>query len=173
MASDLPQLIPLDKDIDVLPGLDRKQMKTSLANVLEQRVSVHEAFDSARAAGALGGGPDPQAGSPLAARWSKYKAFCLASFQTRASDFAKADMSILFSKRVRDRLAELAVSTDEAQLITMMQQNEEGLRSQIKGQSAELERLHKESLHWEMIELISPTCEHAVHHGSESCRSVR
>jgi hypothetical protein len=152
------RVTPLNKDIDVLPGLDRKQLKPSLVNVLEQRVSVQEAFDAPKV-GSLGGSADSVVGTSLAARWSKYKAYCLASFQTRAADFAKTDISILFSKRVRDRLAELAVTTDEAQLITMMQQNEEGLRSQIKQQSVELERLHKESQHWEMIELISKSCE--------------
>jgi hypothetical protein len=155
------QLATLNKDIDVLPGYERKQLKPAMVNILEQQVSVNEAFDAppVKVDPFATGTEDPQASTSLAARWSKYKNFCLASFQTRASDFTKTDVSMLVSRRVRDRLAELAVSSDEAQLITSMQQNEEALREEIKSQSAELERLHRDSLHWEMIELISRSCE--------------
>jgi hypothetical protein len=150
---------PIKKDIDVLAGFERKVLKPSSINILEQQVSVNEAFDSSSNKKV-----DPFAinqqgtASSLQTRWSKYKNFCLGSFQTRASDFAKSDIPVLFSRRVRDRLAELAVTSDEAAQITLMQQNEEKLREMIKKQSKKLEELHKDGKHWEMIELVSSSC---------------
>lgn len=156
-----PTLTPLDKDIDVLPGYDVKQLKPSMVNILEQQVSVNEAFDNAgKVADPFApSSEDADKASSLGARWSKFKSICIGSFETRASDFAKSELKVLFSKRVRDRLAELEVANDEAKQITLMQQNEERLKAEIKRQSVELEKLHKASMHWEMIELISSACE--------------
>ena len=159
MSEDAPQLNPLNKDVDLLPGYEVKKLRPSAINFLETQVSVDEAFSGANQDANKTADGDDQGISSLAARWSKYKNFCLTSFQTNASDFAKTDIPVLFSKRVRDRLAELAVTSDEQQLITLMQQNEERLRAEIKKQSAELEKLHRDSLHWEMIELISNSCQ--------------
>lgn len=150
-------LIPINKDIDLLPGYEVKKLKPSAVNFLEQQVSVDEAFSSQN--NLLANTETRQDASSLQARWSKFKNFCLTSFQTNASDFAHTNLPILFSKQVRDHLAELAVTSDEAQMITLMQQNEEKLRIEIKRQAVELERLHRESMHWEMIELISKACQ--------------
>lgn len=152
-------LTPLNKDIDVLPGYERKQLRPSQLDVLEQQVSVNEAFDQTKTEDLFQMGHESISSGSLQANWTKFKNFCLASFQTRASDFAKTEQTIVFSKQVRDRLAELEVSTDEAQMITLMQQNEEKLRNEIKKQSKELERLHANQMHWEMIELISKACQ--------------
>lgn len=152
-----PTLNPIDKDIDLLPGYEVKKLKPSAIDFLEQQVSVDEAFSSNT--GLLGATETRQDASSLQARWSKFKNFCLTSFQTNASDFAHTNVPILFSKQVRDHLAELAVTSDEAQMITLMQQNEEKLRVEIKKQAVELEKLHKQSMHWEMIELISKACQ--------------
>ncbi|OHS96304.1 hypothetical protein TRFO_37518 [Tritrichomonas foetus] len=153
-------LNPINKDVDLLPGFEKKVMKPCPVNFLESQISVDEAFVNTTEGNIFGQKEeDDQSMSSLGARWSKFKNFCLTSFQTNASDFAKTDIQILFSKRVRDRLAEFAVTSDEAQMITLMQQNEERLRAEIKKQSAELQRLHNKSQHWEMIELISNACQ--------------
>lgn len=158
---ELIPLVPINKDVELLPGYQVKQLKPSPVNFLTQQVSVDEAFVANQAASKIlkGNEESTQDMSSLNSRWNKFKSFCLTSFQTNASDFAKTDNTILFSKQLRDHLAELAVTTDEAQMITLMQQNEEKLRNEIKRQSAELEKLHKESQHWEMIELISDACQ--------------
>ncbi|KAH0796032.1 UPF0505 protein C16orf62 [Histomonas meleagridis] len=162
MSKETYHLIPLNKDPDVLLGYQRITPKPSPVEILGQQVSVEEAFDIESTKNS-----DPftdsiqsdRSSMSMQSRWSKFKNYCLGAFQTRASDFMKENENYhLLSKRVRDRLAELAVTSDEAQQLALMQQNEERLRNEIKKQSAMLSTLYKESKHLEMIELISKTC---------------
>jgi len=150
----------LNKDLDILAGYDRKKLSPSQIDILGQQVSIHEAFDvdMKKSQDPFETGRDSASISSIMNRWSRFKNYCLASFQTRASDFSKTEVSVLFSKRVRDRLAELSISSDEAQQITNMQQNEERLKEKIQDYSKQLEEYHKEERYWEMIELISEAC---------------
>ncbi|EAY18986.1 hypothetical protein TVAG_246640 [Trichomonas vaginalis G3] len=160
MSENQESLQAQNKDIDVLRGFERKTLKESPLNILEHQVSVNEAFDTGakKEVDPFTESSRRNTAGGMESRWSKYKNFCLASFQTRASDFAKSDVSVLFSRRVRDRLAELAVTSDEAAQITLMQQNEERLRSKIAEQAKVLEKLHQDGEHWQMIETVSTTC---------------
>lgn len=160
MSENPESLQPQNKDIDVLRGFERKTLKESPINILAQQVSVNEAFDvgTKKDFDPIGDTAGKGGINNLAANWSKYKNFCLASFQTRASDFTKSDNLVLFSRRVRDRLAELAVTSDEAAQITLMQQNEERLRAKIAEQAKVLEKLHQNEEHWQMIETVSSSC---------------
>jgi len=153
-------LTPINKDIDVLPGYERKTLKKSPIDILATQISVDEAFDQTTKNKDIfnPSAEDVISNQSLETKWSRFRNFCMASFQTRASDFSHTDITILFSKRVRDRLAELAVTSDEAQKITQMQQNEEHIRETIKQKSVQIEKLHQEERYWDMIELISETC---------------
>lgn len=155
------QLTPIDKDPDVISSYEKIIFKPSPIDILDQQVSVNEAFDTVKTQNNPFGDQSKRTQNTydIESRWNKCKNYCFAAFQTRASDFFKTDKETVgFSKRVRDRLAELAVTSDEEQMITSMQQNEEKLREEIKKQSDKLEHLYQESKHWEMIELISKTC---------------
>ena len=157
MSEEKETVRPIKKDIDVLSGFERKTLKQSNINILEQQVSINEAFDSTTSKNIdpFSSLQEGETVSTLNSKWSKYKSYCLGTFQTRASDFTKSEIPVLFSRRVRDRLAELAVTSDEAAQITLMQQNEEKLREMIQKQSKQLEIYHKDGQHWQMIELVS------------------
>lgn len=153
-------LSPQNKDLDVLSFYDRKELLPAHTDILAQLASVDEAFNlSSKPTDPLGiGAQDDSASSTVSSKWAKYKAFCMNSFQTRASDFAKSDVQVLFSRQVRDRLAELSVSSEQEKKITEMQQNEDQLRSQLRNDLQQLDVLCQQEKNWNMIELVSKTC---------------
>jgi hypothetical protein len=150
-SSSVPRLASLDKDLDAIPGYERKELKRSLISILEQQISFNEAFDVSPkgADGFSSAGGDSQATVSLSARWSKYRNLCLSNFQARSSDLTTRNISLAFSRRVSDRLAELTLSSDELRSLTSTQLNEEALKEQIQSQSSQLEQLERESRYQE------------------------
>lgn len=147
---------PKDKDNDLVVGLDIIKLKQTNVDPIGKRVTLNETFNTHNQKSATKN--IDKYSENIEQHWIKYKKFCMATFQTKTQDFYSNIHSELYSKKVRDRLAEFSLSSEEAKEIIDMQLNEERLREYIGKRSKLIEPLNKEGKYWNIIEIISELC---------------
>ena len=87
-------LVPLEKDIDILPGFEKKKLNISTKNPLLEKQSTVEAFETKADKILQITLKEAEEKESVSKRWQKFVSISKAIFQTHASDFGTSDLYI-------------------------------------------------------------------------------
>ena len=151
-------LVPLEKDIDILPGFEKKNLNISTKNPLLEKQSTVEAFETKADKILQITLKEAEEKESVSKRWKKFVSISKAIFQTHASDFGTSDLYVTFSKRVNDVLVEFEADNENHTILRNMQENETRLKEEIEERTKKLKNLYKQHLYDQMVELVQSTC---------------
>ena len=151
-------LCPLEKDIEILPGFEKKQLTICNNNPLLEKQSTVEAFETRADTILKMTLKQAEEKEYISKRWNQFVAKTKENFQTHASDFGKSDLYVSFSQHVNDVLVEFDADDENHLILKNMQENETYLKAEIGERTKQLYNLYKKQEFDLIIDLVQKTC---------------